>query len=438
MNLKILICFLAACLATKSVGYSAEILWSHYTQHQNSLKLMVHLDVNPETPISETVKLSLKTDKGWQKVAEKQMYTLASTALFDMKKWPNNHTVTYKVATDDSELIGTIRAIPEKNKQLKLLALSLTDVAQLPSSEVVKQMIEQQPDMVVFSGFRASLDQPAKNVSQIATGMNLYLQEYRKFGIAFKDILKSYPSIIITHSSDIYRSDSHPIWINSSELTQTGTLPKSYFEGVNDDRILSYFTALEYGDIELAILEDRKFLRNDQETFLGAKQEEFLQQWSNDLKESGKLGLVISSNTWIPFTKDMVHLPRRDQTLNLIGEAPVVMIHSSQQNKQGNTPGAILKHGINQWSDGPLAYSLPPFKVSSKTIDPVEINSNFKTDLDQKCSIERIIAKNGFGIITCDSERSSISLDFHPLEKQSAKSGDSSEADGWPYTVTFK
>ena len=52
---------------------------------------------------------------------------------------------------------------------------------------------------------------------------------------------------------------AHPDWVNAAEFTQTGHLPDPVNPGPHGDGIKAFYTALEYGGVRFAILEDRKW-----------------------------------------------------------------------------------------------------------------------------------------------------------------------------------
>ena len=74
--------------------------------------------------------------------------------------------------------------------------------------------------------------------------MKNYLEKYRKFGEAFRELMRDRPTIMITDDHDVFANDlwgkgglrmkgdrttggypTHPAWVNAAEFTQTGHLP---------------------------------------------------------------------------------------------------------------------------------------------------------------------------------------------------------------------
>lgn len=498
-----------------SPGKATEILWAQYCQHLDSMKLMVHLDADPTTPTDVEVALHIRDDEGWQLVEVNQMFTLTSTALFEMKNWPRHQARPYRVTSGDSSLEGVFRAEPE-NGQLRMIALSCFKDIGWPWKKALEELIGLDPDIVFFSG-----DQIYENdygvpmfrpqvPEEVPRGMLNYLRKFRQFGIAFRDLLKDRPSIMITDDHDVFANDlwgnggltmkgdrttggypCHPNWVNAVELTQTGTLPSPVDRGPHGDGVLAYYTALKYGGVSFAILEDRKFKSPPSEVItrpilapgqkpnrkrqnlevirdpdfdctrldhpdlqlLGSKQESFLADWARELGESGQLGAILSQSPWAhcamysPTSADLDSngWPQsgRRRALKAIGEAPIVMIHGDVH------LGTLLRHGIDDWDEGPVSFSLPPFSSrASRVWAPLEPGADRKPGTPEytgkffdrfgnRITIHAAAnGKNGYGMISFDSVAREVTLEFHPMDGQREPSP--THVEGWPHTVNFE
>lgn len=483
MLTRILLVFLSSFLLTFTAR-SADILWAQYCQHGDSLKLMVHLDANPEEPSSERVQLWIKNGSDWQRVSEQQMYTLSSSVLFRFDKWPNHQAVDYKVSSGKSELKGVIRAIPADDQPVKMIGVAGLSKEGWPWAKMVQQMIEHDPDLLFFSGdqiFENDRFIPKTSI-EVAKGMNDYLEKYRKFGEAFRELLKDRPSILITDDNDVYLNKlwgdggkkmkksrfaggypCHPNWVNTVELTQMGTLPKAHLKGPHGDGIFAYYTSIEYGGVRLAVLEDRKFKSPPSEvlkhrglksevitdsTFdcrtldradlnlLGKEQEMFLSHWSAELKQSGKVGAVLSQSPWVhiamssqkPVDLDSNGWPQsgRNRALKAIGDAPVVMIHGDVQ------PGMLFKHGVNQWEDGPLSFSLPPLGAQTGKLQTPQNTGRVHDRFGNKMTVHATAnGVSGFGMITFDPAKKTVDLEFQSVTETREP------VVGWPLKVSF-
>lgn len=493
---------------------AAEILWTQYCQHLGTMKVMVHLDADPTNPSSETVDLWVKSDDQWEKLGTEQMFTLASIALFEMREWPRHKELQYKVTCANSSMEGIFRAEPEPGTTLRMMGVScLKDIA-WPWKQAVASMIEKDPDIVYFSGDQIyENDYGSKRIlstspEQVPAGMLNYLTKYRKFGEAFRDLLKDRPSIMITDDHDVYANDlwgkggltmtgdrttggynNHPNWVNAVELTQTGVLPDAVNKGPHGDGIFAYYTALEYGGVRFAILEDRKFKSAPSEVIskpilakgfrfgrkrsievvrdpefdcttldrenlhlLGSQQEQFLAKWSSDLKHSGGLGAVLSQSPWAHIAMysqtsadlDSNGWPQsaRNRALAAIGDAPVVMIHGDVH------LGTLLRHGNKQWNDGPVSYSLPAFSSrASRSWEPLVAGKNRDNGTPENTGefLDRFGNKmtvygagnglNGYGMIIFDQQKKAVTLEFHPMNEDRVPFA--TDVYGWPMTVQF-
>lgn len=506
----------SVALALCSTGKAADILWTQYCQHLDTMKLMVHLDADPTIPSDVEVTLHIRGDgEPWQLVGVQQMFTLTSTALFEMKGWPRRRKVAYRVTSGESCLEGVFRAEPE-NGQLRMVGLSCFKDIGWPWKKAIDEMIELDPDIVFFSGDQiyendhgVPMFRPTRP-EEVPRGMLNYLRKYRQFGTAFRDFLKDRPSIMITDDHDVFANDlwgkggltmkgdrttggypCHPNWVNAVELTQTGTLPDPIDRGPHGDGILAYYTALEYGEVSFAILEDRKFKSAPSEVIsqpilgagqkskrkpgnlevvrdpdfdctrldrpdlqlLGPAQEAFLAGWSRELEESGKIGAILSQSPWAhcamysPTSADLDSngWPQsgRRRALNAIGDAPVVMIHGDVH------LGTLLRHGIDEWNEGPVSFSLPAFSSNASRIwaprepgkdrEPAspDYTGKFLDRFGNRITMEAAAnGINGYGMIVFDTLNREVTLEFHPLNERREPSP--RHVEGWPFTVRFE
>ena len=506
-------------VATPVAG-AAEILWTQYCQHLGKMKLMVHLDSDPTaTSTPDTVQLWLREDVGdeWGLALTQPVDRLTATALFTINSWPRHTQKLFKVTCGDSSSEGIFRAEPKRG--LKLAALSCHKDIAWPWKEAIAELIAHDPDLVFFSGdqiYENDYGSPmfrAQTVDQVPAGMKNYLEKYRKFGEAFRELMRDRPTIMITDDHDVFANDlwgkgglrmkgnrttggypTHPDWVNAAEFTQTGNLPDPVRPGPHGDGVLAYYTALEYGGVHFAILEDRKFKSAPSEVIkeliappgfrwpekretdfeievvldpdydctqldrpdlqlLGKEQERFLTDWSNQLKESGQIGAVLSQSPWAHVAMysptsadtDSNAWPQsgRNRALNAIGDAPIVMLHGDVH------LGTLCRHGVKEFGDGPVAYSLPSFSSrASRKWEPLEAGENREPGAPENTGEfhDRFGNKitmygagnglNGYGIVVFDTINREIEVQFHPLNEE--RKPIKANVSGWPHTVRFE
>ena len=426
--------------------FATEILWTQYCQHQGKMKLLVHLDIDPTGQVAgdrEPVKLWVREDEGseWQLTGTQPIHTLTATALFVKEDWRRESRVFFKVTCGESSSQGIFRAEPNKVSVLKVAGLSCHKDIGWPWTEAIEEVISHDPDLVIFTGdqiYENDYGSPmfrARTKEEVPKGMKNYLEKWRKFGEAFRELMRDRPTIMITDDHDVFANDlwgnggvrmtgdrtaggypTHPDWVNAAEFTQTGNLPDAANPGPHGDGVQAFYTSLDYGGVRFAILEDRKFksppsevikkpigpegknsksrievvrdpdfdcrsLDRDDLQLLGKEQEIFLKDWAADLKTSGGLGAIVSSSPWAhiamysPTSADLDSnaWPQsgRNRALIAIGDAPVVMFHGDVH------LGTLGRHGVDEFNDGPITYSFPSFSSrASRHWQPVEEGKN--------------------------------------------------------------
>ena len=506
-------------LGTMDASACAEqILWTQYCQHQGTMKLLVHLDADPTAQATEnreqvTLWLREKADNEWQLAATQPIDQLTATALFVQKKWPRKNRVFFKVTCGESSSEGIFRAEPQRNSVLKVAGLSCHKDIGWPWKEAIAEVISHDPDLVIFTGdqiYENDYGSPmfrAEKQADVPEGMKNYLEKYRKFGEAFRELMRNRPIIMITDDHDVFANDlwgnggvrmkgsrttggypTHPDWVNAAEFTQTGNLPDAVNPGPHGDGVTAYYTALEYGGVRFAILEDRKFksppsevidkaigvgggtkrdskievvrdpdfdcrtLDRDDLQLLGKEQEAFLKRWAADLKSSADLGAIVSSSPWAhiamysPTSADLDSngWPQsgRNRALKAIGDAPVVMFHGDVH------LGTLGRHGVERCNDGPMTYSFPSFSSrASRHWQPIEEGKNrapnapvntgeFHDRFGNRITVYGAGNDlNGYGIILFDPDKREVELQFHPMNEE--RKPTKAHVYGWPHTVKF-
>lgn len=349
----------------------------------------------------------------------------------------------------------------------------------------------------------------AETEEDVLPAMASYLAKWRKFGLTFADLLKDRPSIIITDDHDVYARDLwgdggrrmtgdrtdggylYPKWVNAVERVQTWHLPDPVNPGPwGNAGIFAYFTSLEYGGVSFAILEDRKFKSPPTDilkkavdnprtnkpnttlevimdpTFdtrtldapglnlLGEAQEDFIGKWATQVAKTDRLAAVLhqsplvnvgnyqrtfgdmDSNGWPPTA--------RNNALRALNPANSVMISGDLHY------GVILQQGIDDWGDGPWAYSLPPFGSGQGRVwDPVEppqggaipgmpgSGNHFDRFGNKLTVLAKADGIVGYGMILFDKDAGEIELQFHPMDP-GTREPISIDVPGWPKRIKVK
>ncbi len=284
------------------------LLWTQYSLANNTLKLTAHTDLDPLNPIPTTADLELKSGNSWEIVASEEVEPLTAMAAFRIDNWDSDTDRIYRVVCGSTLIEGVIRAEPYDKTVLKLMAVSCVNDNRFPYRKAVRQMIDQDPDLLFFAGDQLYQTNAggetiqAHDEKDVLPALANYLPKWRKFGQTFRDLLKDRPSIILTDDHDVYVADLwgaggkrmktkrepgfnpsapynfgnpeertpmlvyregggylHPKWTNSVERMQMGHLPDAAQPGPWGSGIMAYFTSLDYGGVSFAVLEDRKF-----------------------------------------------------------------------------------------------------------------------------------------------------------------------------------
>jgi len=247
------------------------ICFALYTVHRNILKLTAQLypleDGDPRT-----VRLEIQKDGGWTPVAETQIVNPGWTAPFRVEGWDMTREVPYRVRHGESAFYeGIIRKDPVEKDSVVVVAFTGNSIypghgGDIPKTDIIENVKKINPDLLFFSG-----DQVYDH--------NRHYAYWLKFGRDFGEIIRQYPTVTIPDDHDV----GHPnLWgaggkqsfvaagddggyfkpieyVKEVERAQTSHLPDPYDPTPVERGLGVYYTALNWGGIGFAILEDRKF-----------------------------------------------------------------------------------------------------------------------------------------------------------------------------------
>lgn len=345
----------------------------------------------------------------------------------------------------------------------------------------------------------------ATDEQDVPAAMDNYLAKWRKFGLTFRDLLKDRPSIMITDDHDVYANDlwgdggrrmtgdrttggypTHPKWVNAAEQTQTWHLPDPASPGPWGDGINAYFTSLDYGGVSFAILEDRKFksppsevlteavqdpssntpnrtlevikdpafdvrkLDRDDLHLLGTAQEDFVRNWALGVARRKQLAVVLAQSPLVNIGNYDVRFgdmdsngwpqSARNRALRAIAPSSAIMISGDIHF------GTLHQHGINDWGDGPWAFSLPAFSsnqnrswgpsepAAGRSIPGIEGSGNHHDRFGNKLTVAGVAhGINGYGMILLDKENRRITCHLHTMDQD--RKPNQQNVPGWPMTI---
>ena len=269
---------------------------------------------------------------------------------------------------------GTIKAKP-KNKNPKLMALNCNgftffhsggvDYENLfyPYRQIKKGYKQQKPDVLAFLGDQIYESRPEMAIYKEPFCRLDYLYKWSIWCYAFRDLTQHQPTIIMTDDHDVFQGN---IWGNGGVPAKTSSIDKipSYYGKNNfdtwqqdnggyfmdkdfvnmvtrsqtshlpypkqkrlDNGVINYYTDYKYGNLNFAILEDKKFksppsqnkfkvyngfaieknitakdYHNDDFKLLGKKQLEFLKDWSGTSKKQKEFKIILTQSAYASLT----------------------------------------------------------------------------------------------------------------------------------------
>lgn len=373
-----------------------------YTHQNGKLKITAQLyPLMPEE--SREVRLEMKDGSQWQEITTSEVVYPGWSAHFEIENWDASKDVPYRVLHgEEASFEGLIRKNPVDKEEIVVASLSCNSNQNRENrDEIVNKIKQQDPDLLFFAG-----DQSYDHKEHTA-GWLLW-------GKQFKEIIKDRPVVTIPDDHDVGQGNIWgeggkkaespagdnggyyypPEYVNMVQRCQTWHLPDPVDPTPVDQGITVYFTNLNIGGVDFAIVEDRKFksgpagkipqmgprpdhiteegydpARVDLPTLklLGDRQLNFLNAWNQDwtnaemkavLSQTAFCGAVhlhgsmdnrlladLDCNGW-PQTgrNNALKALRRAQATHLCGDQ-----HLS----------VVVKHGIDEFRDGPFAFTNP-------------------------------------------------------------------------------
>ena len=390
----------------KHVKAEDRIAFTLYTVHENILKLNTQFYPIENSEPFEAI-LEVKEGGNWIQKSKAPIQYPGYTSLFRVENWDDSKEVVYRVVHNRKAFYeGVIRKNPVQKKEFVLAALTCNSIypahgGDISRTDIVENLKKLQPDLLFFSG------------DQVYDHSQHYLY-WLKFGLAFKEILRSTPTICIVDDHDVGQGN---IWGNGGiksedrkgvdggyympvsyikevERAQTSHLPDPYDPAPIERGIGVYYTDLTWGGISFAILEDRKFKSGPgkifkykgkrvdaifdidvdtkmfdlpEATLLGKRQLEFLEHWTTDWKDA-EMKTVLSQTIFAMANNytgkhereiiadfDTNGWPQtgRNKALSIIRKSFSPMIAGDQH------LGSMIQHGIEDWSDAGYSFCTP-------------------------------------------------------------------------------
>lgn len=322
-----------AVLDIPKVEEANTICFALYTVSDKTLKLTAQLyPLGEGAPLKAC--LEIKENGVWKEVASTEIIKEGWTAPFRVETWDDSKTVSYRVIHGKKATYeGTIRKNPTDKEEIVVAAFTGNSIHPVHGGDISRQDIidnvkKVDADMLFFSG-----DQVYDH--------HRHLAAWLKFGRDFGEIIKDRPTICLPDDHDAGQPNlwgesgkistlggasdggySRPAaYVREVERAQTSHLPDPVDPHKIQQGIGVWFTNLNWGNVDFAILEDRKFktgpagrvpkqgprpdhIRNpeydpasvdvDGAVLLGERQLKFLNSWSSDW-QNAKMKVALSA-----------------------------------------------------------------------------------------------------------------------------------------------
>ncbi|MCA9041822.1 MAG: hypothetical protein KDA65_15820, partial [Planctomycetaceae bacterium] len=303
------------------------ICFALYTLHNHVLKMSVQFyPLKPEE--SHEVVLEVDSGQGWKKITTSPI-DKHGLATFRLVNWDDSRRYPYRLThAGGSEYTGNIRENPAHKEEIVVAGFTgNSNSDRSPRTDIVENIKKQDPDLLFFSGDQ-SYDHKAHTAAWLL------------FGRQFGEIIKDRPTVTIPDDHDVGQGNlwgeggkiSHapggddggyimpPEYVNMVQRAQTSHLPDPYDSTPIKQGIGVYYTNLNWGGIDFAIVEDRKWKTgpaglipqqgpradhiNDpnydpstvdvpEARLLGSRQLKFLHEWGQDW-EQAEMKVVLS------------------------------------------------------------------------------------------------------------------------------------------------
>jgi hypothetical protein len=413
------------------------VLWTLYTLSRGVLKMTAQMPPLGEAD-SQTAQLQTKFADRWQTVATANIDPLAHTATFRVPDWDDTIDTAYRVVwtekrTDGTSrehtYSGTVRKDPKEKPEIVVAGYCCFIDYLFPNAAIVDQTAKVNPDVMFFLG-----DQIYEGVGGFGIlrqgdlhRMTInYLRKVALLGWSFRELSRDRPTVWIPDDHDVYHGN---VWgaggrkitleewnskteyqgarcvgakggyvqpaefVKAVERTQTAHLPDPFDPTPVQQGIGVYYTAMSYGRVSFAILEDRKFKSGPMAVFkhkshrpdwitdraaalasdvpgaelLGERQLKFLRHWiadwSNvDVKTAVSQTIFCNAAThhgsadhFLVADMDSNGWPQsgRKAALDVLRRGYALMLAGDQ-----HLP-TIIQHGIDQHHDAGFSFCVP-------------------------------------------------------------------------------
>ena len=258
-------------LAIPDVAKKDIICFALYTVHDNKLKLTAQLYPLADDD-SKTVRLEIAKDGKWVEVDRTTVIERGWTAPFRVEDWDDTKSYRYRVAHGkEARYEGTIRKNPTDKDEIIVAGFTGNSInprhgGDISRQDIIDNVKKVDADVLFFSG-----DQVYDHHRHYAAWL--------RFGRDFGEIIKDRPTLCLPDDHDAGQPNlwgesgkistlpgasdggySQPgVYVQEVERAQTSHFPDPADPHKIGQGIGVWFTNLNWGNVDFAILEDRKF-----------------------------------------------------------------------------------------------------------------------------------------------------------------------------------
>jgi hypothetical protein len=476
------------------------ICFGIYTTQNKVMKMSAQLfPLYPEE--TREVRLELKKNGKWEQSAKANVNDIGWSALFRIENWDETKDVPYRLRHGQNAVFeGLIRKKPINKNEIVVASLNCNSNKDRGLREEFTRNVNHfNPDLVFFAG-----DQSYDHKEHTAAWL--------LFGLQFRELFRERPCVTIPDDHDIGQGNLwgeggkiasspagddggyffHPEYVKMVERCQTAHLPDPFDPTPLQQGIGVYYTSLNIGGVDFAIIEDRKFksgpagkipqqgprpdhIRNPEYDpksvdvpgleLLGERQLKFLNEWGKKqdgvsmkavLSQTGFSGAAHRHGTFENYLHadlDCNGWPQtgRKKALQAIKDAGAVHLAGDQH------LATIVQHGIDNFGDGPFAFVAPAIvntiykrwwhpldEQSGKNKDPknpLPFTGDYQDGLGNKITMHAYAnnegpqnLRDGFGIIRFNKKEKSVTFESWDRFTDVTKTG-VKQMPGWPRTI---
>lgn len=486
-----------------------KICFAMYTVQDNTLKMMVQLYPLADHH-SRIVYLEIQKNNKWKRIAESKVreneYGLndakAWNLLFRVENWDMLKDWHYRVVALNGMATyeGIVKHDPAEKDEIVVAAFTGNSRwDKVSRKDMVDAVASQNPDLLFFSG-----DQVYHHTHHLA--------EWLIFGSEFGELTRNRPAVSIPDDHDVGQGNlwgasgkqstvsggsdggyiQSPQYVREVEFAQTSNLPDGYDPTPVQRDIGVYYTSLNIGGVDFAIIEDRKFKQGPLEVFpevlgkgrpdhpknihpdaldapdavlLGKRQLEFLENWGMNW-QAVQMKCVLSQtifcqgHTMQTMDLDVNGWPQsgRNRALRTIRKSFAFMLAGDQH------LATVIHHGIDEFGDAGYSFCMPsivnhyprywrPQQNAERIINgPLDGLGDYFDGLGNRItmyshadpkafeppieSMSRWVkSATGYGIVRFNKSNRTIKMECWPRGTEVTKP-DAKQYPGWPITIS--